>query len=226
MVPWSESCTTLFESVSRVTGFDLAAFHLYRQLREKGLYKQALRALTVFMRNLGELDEVTLRALTDGLCHIAWSRRDVDEELLPAILVNTVFVPCFERWRREEPHAVAPRRWLGVHCWDGDALEEARRLDRDENIARQVIAERLIEQIDFLQREMPGADMGSMRLVHRWAFQARKAAREIHHHPRRDMLLQRISAAVHLVETWTDMLVASRHRETPLFAPERSYERN
>ena len=50
----------------------------------------------------------------------------VAEELLPALLVNTMFIPCFERWRSDDPYAVAPRRWIGIHCWDNEALQRAR----------------------------------------------------------------------------------------------------
>ena len=225
MNQWTASRSSLITDIAQIGGLDMHHFQQYRKLRIQGDHPKALAELITFIKTLEDEPESSLRVFADGLCQIAWLNPNYPA-ILPPLLLGRVIVPCLTRWAGQDPQAIAPRRWLGLHTYDETSLNQARHLDAEELISRQIIIDRLIEQIAFIPEHLTDIDEGTLNLARRWAAEATQVAQELIDPVLKMATERRIKQSLGWVEKWRDMLVQSQRFEPGMFSQERAYERD
>lgn len=107
---------------------ELIGLSEYCKLREKGLRKQALHCLRIFLREASSWNNETSR------CHAltilsANARTPKAHQFMTHPLLTDLLIPVLEQWLADNPSAIVPLRWLGLLRSDRDALRSV--LSRD-----------------------------------------------------------------------------------------------
>lgn len=123
-------------------------FGEYCRLREKGLRREALRELDGLIAEADGWSVAERREFVDWLMTTRERYPEV-HHLVPQPLYTAVVVPTLEQWVGDAPDVVTPRRWLGVLRSDAALLQDALRLDAEDDVARQHLIRHWIRAVDY-----------------------------------------------------------------------------
>jgi hypothetical protein len=135
---------------------DLAEYVEYLRLRERGLRKDAFRHLAEFITLARSWNAIRQRDLVNRLMLLKHENPRVSD-MIPDPLMRELFNPILDRWMASEPTNPVPCRWRGGK----DNLRRAVWLDPNEQIARQLLANRLLHEVEFAAHELPAGYIGS-----------------------------------------------------------------
>lgn len=123
----------------------------YLRLREMGLRGQAFVRLGHFLEDAATWEFERRRGFVDRICSLqrAWPRVVA---LVPTPLNRGLVLPTLDEWVTREPLNPVPLRW---RMRDDEDLRLAIRLDPQEQIARELLADRLLTRVAFSLHELP-----------------------------------------------------------------------
>lgn len=131
-------------------GYD--GFARYCLLREQGLKKGALSALTEFIGQAQQWPVERQREVVEELCLLRLSLPEV-HQLLPQPLI--VFLQrVLEQWRTDQPALAEPFRWSGLVCGDVDFFEEAIKRDPNDALSLGRLAQASLDEVAHLTHHL------------------------------------------------------------------------
>ncbi len=179
----------------------LQDFAQYCHYREQGLWQEAFRALAQFIAQVGRWPFPQRKRFVDWVLMIKFRQPHI-HQLLPHPLIEGIIRPTLMEWSQVDPRDPVPLRWRGVFLSERQALEEAVVLAPREEIARIVLIDRLIGDIEYATHHLPDYFIGEPRDCFPWAEQARVLLEPLHQHPEYLRLHRELHQAVALVEDW------------------------
>lgn len=138
------------DSYSEREGYD--GFARYCLLREQGLKKAALSALTEFIGQAQRWPVERQREVVEELCQLRLSRPEV-HQLLPQPLIGFL-QRVLEQWRTEQPALAGPFRWSGLVCGDVSYFEEAIKRDPNDALSLGRLAQELLDEVEHLTHHL------------------------------------------------------------------------
>lgn len=137
----------------------LADYRKYLVLREKGLRKQALDAVRLFVTQMNAADFEVQKKFTGWLLYTEWANGKV-HQLIPHPLFEDMIKPCLQTWKIKEKDNPIPYRWAGIYLGEQTSLEKACAIDGDEQIARYSLIAQAIASIEYDTHHLPDYYIG------------------------------------------------------------------
>ena len=131
---------------------DYAAFCLSR---ERGLRREAFRALERFITSLESTPFCERRRFVSWLMHITDGWED-GELAVPHQLRIRLVVPTLREWTGIEPQNSEPFRWLGGY----EELKHALELNSNDQIARRRLLAMIVNGMEYETHELPYGYVG------------------------------------------------------------------
>lgn len=120
----------------------------YCELREKGLRREAFARLEAFIDQIQSLQLAVQRQLALRILEAHWKTPSAHQFLTKPL--RTRFVePVLEEWRAADAEDAVPLRYLALLRRDHDLLEEALRVDPQDDHVRVTLAGLLIGLVDY-----------------------------------------------------------------------------
>lgn len=120
----------------------------YCRLRERGLRRDAFRALDLFLDASRTFDNVTARLAAVKILE-SNARTSEAHQFLAQPLVAKFLFPTLQAWMNAEPNASIPVSWLGIMSRDYSLLEVALFMCPDDNPVRKLLIERQLSIADW-----------------------------------------------------------------------------
>jgi len=152
-----KSFQALTEAASFASAFpDWLEYARYCELFEKGLRKDALNHLSVFIEASAKWSFVEKKKFVSWLYHFAYE----DPEaylLMPYPLSQNLLEPTLAEWAEAEPEEAEPYRWLGTY----EHLKRALELDPNDEIAIYRFAMKILNGVSYSTHELPYGYLGN-----------------------------------------------------------------
>ncbi len=121
----------------------------YCRLREKGLRREAFRALEAFLAIAKQWDAATARAVTQQILEFN-ARTPRTHQFLSQPLLTRFVKPTLENWLIEDDRSQIALRWLGILSGQFELLFKALDLKPEDIPVRQKLVNRLLDYPDFV----------------------------------------------------------------------------
>lgn len=137
---------------------DLAGFTEYCRLRERGLRPEAMASMAKFIQEAVRWPLAKKQGFIDLVMSMHAKEADM---VTPKPLVEGLLLPGLQQWMADAPRDAVPRRWLGILLQRADLLEEALKLDSQDQIARRVLIDYITTDADYAVHELPCGYLGN-----------------------------------------------------------------
>jgi hypothetical protein len=149
-----------FHSLTEAASFsseipDWKDYSEYCSLLERGLRKAAFLHLSKFIDSAISWNFSQKRQFASWLFHFAYTNPDCFQ-LMPQPLSKRLLEPTLTEWTEREPDCAEPHRWLGRH----EHLRQAIELEPKDEIARQLLIEKLFYGVHYSTHEIPYGYIG------------------------------------------------------------------
>ncbi len=121
----------------------------YCRLREKGMRREAFRALDAFLTLANEWDVTTAREITQKILELN-ARTPHAHQFLSQPLITRFVKPTLENWLTEDHRSQIALRWLGILNRNCELLWKALALKPEDTPVRHLLANRLLDYVDFV----------------------------------------------------------------------------
>lgn len=156
---WRSDDFRLLSQVAGAASHDpaLADFAEFCRLRERGLRDDAMAVLTRFIDKAAPWPLERRRPFIDWLMSLPHGLPDM---VMPRPLIDNLALPTLQEWIRESPNEAVPRRWLGILTHNADLLEEALNLDPEDQIAKRLLVDYILNGVEYAVHELPTGYLG------------------------------------------------------------------
>jgi hypothetical protein len=126
---------------------NLRSLASYCRLREKGLRREAMATLELFLTASQSFDKATARSSAVQILELNEQAREA-HQFLTQPLISRFLVPTLQAWSDDEPKASVPVRWLGMLFRDSDLLTKALVMCPEDLPVRKLLIERNISHAE------------------------------------------------------------------------------
>jgi hypothetical protein len=123
---------------------DFASFCL---LKEKGMKKEAIKAINNFISALSQRTLNEQRKIAEELTILKYYNEDI-HQLIPHPL-ESYLLSVFKYWAEEDTGSAVPNRWLGYISKDASYFERALEIDPNDQISIINLAQANISFVDY-----------------------------------------------------------------------------
>lgn len=173
----------------------------YCLLRERGLRKQAMTALLVFIRDTSARPLAEQRDLACELTRLHFENRNVHQ--LVAEPLRAYLQGVFASWCAEFPELAEPYRWLGVLSRDTQHFETALKFDAEDRIALGWLTSEALNAVDFATHHLgEGRLLGTLDDAYGWLERASSYASRLQAGTAQTNFLEEIADYRELLDAW------------------------
>jgi hypothetical protein len=149
-----EKLSCVYESI-KLDPF-LGRFANYLDLLERGLRKQALKEVELFLNEASTWSTFDRRAVVSRLCRIDASS-SMGHAFVPFSIKDRLIEPVIGEWIDEEPENPEPLRWTG----NLDDLEKSLELENGCDATRYRYIQKAMNYIAYVTHELPQGYLGN-----------------------------------------------------------------